>query len=59
MTLSPAVLLSAAFYLCRAADDLRAAGLNVYAEEIESLMATVDAELAVAGVACDEWDGDI
>lgn len=41
-------LLSAAAYLCRAAEDLRGAGFGAFAEEIGDLLATLDAEMAVS-----------
>ena len=46
MAMAPASsLASAAAFMCSAADSLRAAGLEMFAEEIESLLAILDAEL--------------
>jgi hypothetical protein len=42
-------LLSAAAYLCSAADDLRGAGFGAFAEEIGQLLDTLDAEILVSG----------
>ncbi len=41
-------LLSAASYLCSAADDLRGAGFCTFAEEIGTLLATLDAEILLS-----------
>ena len=40
-------MLAAAGQLCRAVDDLRAAGLLIFAEEIDSLLKILDAEICV------------
>jgi hypothetical protein len=44
-------MLSAAGHLCWAADCLRAAGFLRFAEEIDSLLKILDAEICVTGVA--------
>jgi hypothetical protein len=41
-------LLSAAGYLCSAADNLRAIGLLALADEVEAFIATLDAEILLA-----------
>jgi hypothetical protein len=52
--MAPGVLLvSAAASMCSAADRLRAAGLVIFAEEIESLIAILDAEILLS-VSSDE-----
>jgi hypothetical protein len=43
-----ALLVSAAASMCSAADRLRAAGLVIFAEEIESLIAILDAEILLS-----------
>jgi len=40
-------MLAAAGQLCRAVDGLRAAGLLIFAEEIDSLLKILDAEICV------------
>ncbi|MGH7393013.1 MAG: hypothetical protein ACREM3_26695 [Candidatus Rokuibacteriota bacterium] len=41
-------LLSAAAYLCSAADDLRGAGFGAFAEEVTHLVDTLDAEILLS-----------
>ena len=43
-----AVLLSAAGYLCSAAEDLRALGLGALADEVDAFIATIDLEVMLS-----------
>jgi hypothetical protein len=50
-------LLSAASYLCSAADDLRASGLGTFAKQIDDLIAVLDGEIGLCEAA-DGWRED-
>jgi hypothetical protein len=52
-TVREAELLSAAGYLCNAADNLRAVGLSTLADELEALIATLDVEIVLGMFAAD------
>jgi hypothetical protein len=52
---SRANLLSAAGYLCCAVDDLRAAGLETLADEIDSFITTLDARIEVLSATPKDW----
>jgi hypothetical protein len=50
-------LVSAAGYLCNAAEDLRASGFGSFAEQIDHLIAILDAEMGLCE-SPDRWPGD-
>ena len=52
-TVREAALLSAAGYLCNAADNLRAVGMSMLADELEALIATLDVEILLGTLAPD------